>query len=382
MVYVLLAGRSVIAPRGGALSSLDEVALGSALLKALFRQAGISMQDVDGLLVGNALAAGGNPARRLSLALGLGSSVMSLSVDSQCCSGLDAIGLAMALIKSGSHDLVIAGGSESASRAPLRQWPTRHEKPGWAQAPFTPWPDDDPDMVESALALARHRDVAAESQFEWAVRSHRLARENYDPSLQAVEGLPVAADTHTREVTTDLCQRAQRVKPHNPTTMAPIADGAAFLVLASERFMGTKLTNQRPDRRQTLQQPYVQLIEHKAIGSDHRLPGLACGLLKPWLDTQIKAQSGGQGQLHVELMESFAAQTLANMQDLGLNQANVNAWGGLLALGHPIGASGAVLAARLCHRLQPGDFGFAAIPAAGGVASGLFACRPTLEMYR
>lgn len=72
-------------------------------------------------------------------------------------------------------------------------------------------------------------------------------------------------------------------------------------------------------------------------------------------------------------MESFAAQAIANVEDLNLGAAEVNAWGGMLACGHPIGASGAVLAVRLFHRLSPGECGLAVIPAAGGPASGLFA---------
>ena len=93
--------------------------------------------------------------------------------------------------------------------------------------------------------------------------------------------------------------------------------------------------------------------------------------------SQLEAQGGRQGKLKVELMESFAAQAIANRNDLHLDCTEINAWGGMLATGHPIGASGAVLAARLCHRLEPGDSGLAVIPAAGGLASGLFArCHP------
>ena len=108
-VYVLAAGRSIIAPRGGALAHLDEAWLGAGIIQVLLKEAQVKPEDLDGLLVGNALAAGGNPARRLGLALGLGQETMCLSIDSQCCSGLDAIGLGMAVIRAGSHHLVVAG---------------------------------------------------------------------------------------------------------------------------------------------------------------------------------------------------------------------------------------------------------------------------------
>ena len=368
-VYVLAAGRTLIAPRGGVLSHLDEAWLGAALVQALLEESQAKPEDLDGLIVGNALAAGGNPARRLGLALGLGQDTMCLSVDSQCCSGLDAIGLGMALIRSGSHSLVVAGGVESVSNAPLRQWPTRDSHPGWQQAPFTPWPDNDPDMVTAALRLAEARGIDSRMQYDWAIQSHKLARQNKDRSLKTVLGLALEQDPHTRNLTLDTCRRAERVQPHNPTTMAPVADGAAFLILASEDYLEQTRTQGGP------LQTAVELCDHKAMAGDYQMPGLACGLLMPWLLSQLDAQRDQQGKLKVELMESFAAQAVANRNDLHLDSAEINAWGGMLATGHPIGASGAVLAARLCHRLEPGESGLAVIPAAGGLASGLFARR-------
>ena len=368
-VYVLAAGRSIIAPRGGALAHLDEAWLGAGLIQVLLKEAQVKPEDLDGLLVGNALSAGGNPARRLGLALGLGQETMCLSIYSQCCSGLDAIGLGMAVIRAGSHHLVVAGGVESASNAPLRQWPARDLHPGWRQAPFTPWPHDDPDMVTAALRLAETRGISSQLQYNWAVQSHNLARRNKDPSLRAIADLALEKDPHTRALTIETCRRAERSKPHNPTTMAPLADGAAFLILASEFYFKQHSAQER------LLTSITELCDHKAMAGDHQVPGLACGKLKPWLLGQLQAQDGWQGRFKVELMESFAAQAIANVEDLNLGLAQVNAWGGMLASGHPIGASGAVLAARLCHRLSPGEGGLAVIPAAGGLASGLFARR-------
>lgn len=320
-VYVLAAGRSVIAPRGGALSHLDEAWLGAGLIKELLKEAQVRPEDLGGLLVGNALAAGGNPARRLGLALGLGQEAMSLSVDSQCCSGLDAIGLGMAVIRAGSHHLVIAGGVESASNAPLRQWTARDSHPGWRQAPFTPWPHDDPDMVAAALRLAEARGIDSQMQYDWAIQSHKLARQNKDPSLRAIADLALEKDPHTRALTIETCRRAERAKPHNPTTMAPIADGAAFMILASELYLREHSAQGR------LLRSITELCDHKAMASDHQIPGLACGVLKPWLLDQMQAQEGWQGRFKVELMESFAAQAIANVEDLNLGAAEVNAWG-------------------------------------------------------
>ena len=368
-VYVLAAGRTVIAPRGGVLAHLNEAWLGVALVRGLLEEARVRCEDLGGLIVGNALAAGGNPARRLGLALGLGRKAMQLTVDSQCCSGLDAIGLAMALLRAGSHQLVVAGGVESASNAPLRQWPSRDSHLGWQQAPFTPWPDNDPDMVTAALRLAEVRGIDSKMQYDCAIQSHKLARQNKDCSLKTFLGLALKQDPHTRALSLETCRRSERVKPHNPATMAPIADGAAFLILASEDYLEQTRTRGEPV------QTAVELCDHKAMAGDYQMPGLACGSLRSWLLSQLDTQGNQQGKLKVELMESFASQAIANRNDLGLDSAEINAWGGMLATGHPIGASGAVLAARLCHRLEPGECGLAVVPAAGGLASGLFARR-------
>jgi acetyl-CoA C-acetyltransferase len=104
------------------------------------------------------------------------------------------------------------------------------------------------------------------------------------------------------------------------------------------------------------------------VGADPFTPGLATAALKDWLD-RLRADHGEPA--YVELMESFAAQVLLNINILGLNPSRVNVGGGLLAMGHPIGASGAMLAARLYHQLLPNEWGAALIPAAGGIASGL-----------
>jgi acetyl-CoA C-acetyltransferase len=104
------------------------------------------------------------------------------------------------------------------------------------------------------------------------------------------------------------------------------------------------------------------------VGADPFSPGLAAHGLKHWLD-QLRSEQGEPHQ--VELMESFAAQTILNVRALGFAADTLNTRGGLLAMGHPVGASGAVLAARLHHGLGANEWGLAIIPAAGGIASGL-----------
>ena len=115
----------------------------------------------------------------------------------------------------------------------------------------------------------------------------------------------------------------------------------------------------------------LEVLDYAQIGSDPVCPGLSTAALEPWLH-RLETKFGFDRQtLVVSLMESFAAQVIVNIQDLGINRDLVNPWGGLLARGHPIGASGAVLVCDLFDQLAPGQFGLAAVPAAGGLASGL-----------
>ena len=158
--------------------------------------------------------------------------------------------------------------------------------------------------------------------------------------------------------------------------MSPIADGAAMVMLMSEPALVARLRStfpvgtSRPEQAGVSQQPVVsEVLSHVQVGSDPTIPGLATSALRPWLDdlrTRWQAQPD-----HVELMESFASQTLANMSALGLQERSVNLNGGMLATGHPIGASGAMLVARLHHQLLQQNWGVALIPSAGGLASGL-----------
>jgi acetyl-CoA C-acetyltransferase len=201
-----------------------------------------------------------------------------------------------------------------------------------------------------------------EAEYAWAVRSHERALAATHPERFSVGSLPEAMggkDTFTRALTLKACQRAAHHPSHNPTTMAPLADGAAMVLLMSEQALNVWL------ERVT---PVCEVLSSCQAGADPFTPGLATAALKDWLD-RLRADHGEANC--VELMESFAAQVLLNINTLGLDPARVNFGGGLLAMGHPIGASGAVLVARLHHRLGPGEWGAALIPAAGGLASGL-----------
>jgi len=438
-VYVLAAGRTAIAPAHGPLSDFELQDLVAANWKALSNSIGshtpaFSEKDIQAVFLGNGLAAGGNPARLCALATGFDYSVPGLTVDTQCCSGLDAVGLATSRIATGDYECVLAGGAESASNAPAR---ARRSKDGslafYSEAQFAP--GDNPSMAQAARTLAHGMDLQA--LYQYAIDSHeRVLNAAHPDLLSEFEEAAISRsgpssrrdscdlksalgrDSHPRRLSMALCERGERNAIHNPATMAPLADASCLLVLASQRKV--QALNERP---------LAQVLGYCTVGADPSQPALAVNQLLPWLEAMLErhtaetianstnratiARSANRATIAVELMESFSAQAILNRQALvqwahqllqtktwaqdvwpyetsktsktGKTSAasadailDINPHGGLLALGHPIGASGAILVARLAHRLGPNQLGVAIIPAAGGLASAMLlkGCAP------
>lgn len=349
MSVITAARRSVVAPRGGALAAYEVHQIAAPVIQACLADAGISATDVDELIVSNALGAGGNPARLCALAAGLPEQVAGLSIDRQCAGGLDAVLLAAAMVDSGQADIVVAGGVESYSRRPLRARGTRSHPEFYDTPPFAPPPWADPDMAKAAdrLGITRAR---ADS---WAVESHAKAMAaKTRMSGEIVEIGDTGLEDHfTRALSPRLAARATVIcggVTHANTAVE--ADGAAFLVIC---------------RDDAAQRPMVRIAGGKTLGADTALPGLA-----PLAAINALGPVGPLAQ--VELMEAFAAQALAVVDGAGWHPSIVNPRGGALARGHPVGASGAILAVRLARDLSgTGARGLATIAAAGGVGTAL-----------
>jgi acetyl-CoA C-acetyltransferase len=388
-VFMVSARRTGISPKGGALADIPFHALAAQAVRAVLADACMDPRQMDGLILGNALAAGGNPARVAALSAGLPVHVPAWSIDTQCCSGLDAIALAVDRVRAGAAHVLLAGGAESSSQAPQRAKRTNSGWEAYEEADFTPWGDQEPSMVQAARVLSEQLGDL-EAEYAWAVRSHERAQAAAHPERISVGEVPGAAgekDAFTRALTLKACRRAASQLTHNPTTMAPLADGAAMVLLMSEQALNVWLEREgaiglrgvedssfgsRGKREFALGNarvtPVCEVLSSCQVGADPFTPGLATVALKNWFD-RLCADHGEPAC--VELMESFAAQVLLNINTLGLDPTRVNVGGGLLAMGHPIGASGAVLAARLYQQLLPNGWGVALIPAAGGLASGL-----------
>lgn len=371
MSWIIAAKRTAIVPHGGAFAALSIEDLGAPVVQSLLASAGLVGGDVDDIIVSNALGAGGNPARRIALAAGLPERVAGLSIDRQCAGGLDAIVLARALVDSGAAQVVIAGGVESYSRRPLRA----HTDPAggppvpYTQAPFTPWPDRDPDMTVAADALGRRFSIERTAQDNWSVNSHAKALDYMQrvPQQLREEIVPLAGqvgDPFARMLTAELAARAKPLYGTITAANAAVAaDGAAFVLVVSDRFAESRLTAGRG----------MQIVGGMTLGDDPQMPGLA-----PIAAIRAVLKNVGIEALDIttaEVMEAYAVQAIACVHGAGLPAACVNQGGGALARGHPIGASGAVLAVRLFYQLQHG-YGLAAIAAAGGLGTGLLVTRP------
>lgn len=355
--FVIAAKRSAVVPHGGAFARLSIEALAAPVLLACLAKAGIGLDEVDEVIVSNALGAGGNPARRVALAAGLPERVAGLSLDRQCVGGLDALLLARALVISGAAEVVVAGGVESASRRPIRMTTDPEGGPpvAYDQAPFTPWPDRDPLMPVAAEALAQRLGISRAQQDAWAVESHRKAR-SADMAAEIVVLAGQARDAYTRDLTLKVAGRA-RVLCGSITAAntAVAADGAAFAVVVSARIAA------RAARA-------CRIAGGVTLGGVPDEPGLAP--VAAIAATLARAGLSVQDIARAEVMEAYAAQAIACVEGAGLDPALVNLGGGALARGHPIGASGAVLAVGLFQGLNRG-YGLAAIAAAGGIGTAL-----------
>jgi len=369
---IVAARRSPIGTAGHALAGLTAAELAAPVVRAVVDDTGLPAERVDEVVLGNCMGPGGDVARVASLQAGLPAAVPALTVDRQCASGLAAIGVAGALIGAGATT-VLAGGVESASTAPWRFWPPT---PGtgprrYERAPFAP-PGCDPDMGVAADELAAAAGIARDRQDGYAARSHAAAyatREagGFTDEIVAIGG--VAADQRPRAGMT--CERLARLPPlHGGTLTAGnscgVNDGAAVVAVvdaATQRRLG---------------RPGLRIRAVATAGVDPRRPGR--GLVPAVEQALCRAGLGLDDVDVIEFNEAFAGQVLACCAELGLDERRVCVEGGALGLGHPWGASGAVLVVRLFTQLvrrRRGRIGLAAIAAGGGqgVAVVVEACR-------
>jgi acetyl-CoA C-acetyltransferase len=361
------------------LAGVDLVGLLAPVLRALVDDLGPAAPGVDDVVIGNCRGPGGNPARVATLAAGLGTGVPGVTVDRQCGSGQEAVHQAATAVRAGAVDVVLAGGAESASTAPWRlaRPTTSTSLPmPYERAPFAPSEIGDPDMGPAAEAVATLCGVTRARQDAYASRSHALslaaARAGaFDAEIVPVAG--VACDERPRPMTEAVLSRMRPAFAPGGTVTAGnccgVSDGAAAVAVVPEHL------------RATLGVPGLALRGWVCVGLDPNTPGLGP------VPAVVKLLKGCGVELAevglIEMTEAFAAQVLACADSLGLDPLGTDAervcpQGGAIAMGHPWGASGAMLMVRLFAQMVRSDgprLGIATCAIGGGQGLALLAER-------
>ncbi|WP_346907293.1 beta-ketoacyl synthase N-terminal-like domain-containing protein [uncultured Roseibium sp.] len=312
---IVAARRTAVAPRGGAFRHLQADELAAPVIEAVLADAGLSGADVDQVILGNALYGGGNPARLATLRAGLPETVPAMTIDTQCCSGLDAILQAVRLVEAGAADCVLAGGAESFSRSAIRmhrpihpdETPVAYDRPS-----FSPWPDRDPDLSEAAADLARQRGLSRDAQAAFAVESHRkalafLESGEYGPEIVPVSGL--SRDAFTRRLELKTALRAPVITGDVDTGVstamtAVAADAAAVVAVMSEKkARGLGLA------------AGLRVLDGVMAAGDPAQPALVTQLAIRRLVEQLERYPEAFDA--IELMEAYAVQAMATITDLG-----------------------------------------------------------------
>lgn len=380
-IAILAATRTAIGAFQGSLSSLPAHALGAALIQQTVGKLGLDPATIDEVILGQVLTAGTgqNPARQASIAAGLPVEVPALTLNKVCGSGLKAVHLAAQSIALGDADLMLAGGQESMSLAPYLAPKARTGlRLGHAQLQDSLIQDGLWDAFNNyhmgitaenlaaryAITREQQDDFAAASQAKAAaaIAAGRFEEEITPISIPQHKGEPVvfSTDEQSRAQTTAqaLAKLRPAFKPDGTVTAgnaSTINDGAAVLLLASA------------DKAKTLGLPVLGWIRAwSSAGVDPAYMGIGP---VPATGKLLKKAGWTLGEVDlIEANEAFAAQSLAVARELDWDPARVNVNGGAIALGHPIGASGARILVTLLHEMARRDVrkGLATLCIGGG----------------
>jgi acetyl-CoA C-acetyltransferase len=390
-VFVLSAVRTPIGKFGGAFASLSAADLGTAASAGALSRSGVSPDEVTETIFGHGRQAGGGPnsARQVAHRVGIPDRVPAFTVNKACASSLKAITLAALSIAAGENDVVLAGGHECMSATPYLLTRARfgyrmgdaEVVDGMTRDGFL-CPLCGERMGETAERLAREYSIGREEQDRYALESQRRAGEAAAEGRFADEIVPVevrtrkgaatvSADEHPRPGTTlESLAKLPPVFAADGTVHAGnasgVTDGAAALVLASEAYV-----------RQRGLVPMARVAAWTSAGVDPARMGIGP---VPAVRSLVDKSGVKLAEVDlVELNEAFAAQVIACERDLGLDRARLNVNGGAIALGHPIGATGARIAATLLHemRRRAARYGIATLCVSGGMGMAVLFENPT-----
>ena len=376
---IVSAVRTAIGRQGGALASVPAHVFGAEVIKAAVARAGIDAAAIDDIIMGNVLSAGGNIARLTALETGLGIELPGLTVDRQCGSGINAINLAAQAIWAGDGDIFVAGGLESMSRAPyLMEKPEKAYSPAppkFRKSQLSPKEIGDPPMGITAENLAEQYGISREEQDQFALESQKRAAQameegRFDEQIVPIqipvrksEPIEFKEDEHPRPQTTQ--QALAKLPPaflENGTVTAGsssgLNDAASAAVIMSR------------EKAEELGLKVLGVIRAQAVaGVDPNIMGIG-----PVPATQKALKKAGLALADIdviEINEAFASQVLACNKELKMDMDKVNINGGAIALGHPLGATGAILLTKAVYELQRSGGRYALITACIGGGQGI-----------
>ncbi|PKI82628.1 acetyl-CoA C-acetyltransferase [Malassezia vespertilionis] len=380
-VYILSALRTPIGSFQGALKSQTATDLGATAASAAIERAKLAPSDIEEAYVGNVLQAnvGQAPARQVVLRAKCPDTTEATTVNKVCASGMKSVALAAQQIQLGVRSIMLAGGMESMSKAPFFL-PRDGLSFGDATAKDAILRDGLSDAMnhESMGVCAEHiakvRDISREVQDAYAISSYERAAAAWERGAFRDEIVPVTIhDARRGDTVVDEDEEYKRLKKEKVSTLRPafdkngtvtaanassINDGAAAIVLASGRIVSQR--NIAPLAR------VVATADAACAPIDFPTA--------PALAIPIALERAGLSNNQIalwEINEAFAVVAIANTQILELDPSKVNTLGGAVALGHPIGCSGARIVCTLAHALKPGEYGVAAVCNGGGGASAI-----------
>ena len=377
---ILGTARTPFGKMGGALASVDATELGGRAIEAALERASVEPEQVETVVFGQVLQAGQGqiPSRQAQISAGIPREVPSETVNKVCASGMRSLGLADQAIRAGDLQIAVTGGMESMSKAPYLLPNARFGfRLGDVKAidamthdgftnPFT-----DKQMINEASEVSNELELSRVDMDRWAARSHQLAAKATDDGLLAEEIIGVTVKSRKSESTVEADEAIRpdasvetlaKLKAigaddatHTAGNAPGVNDGAGAVIVASDEWA------QREGREEL-----ARVVSYGTVADD-----FAYLARTPAKAAKLALERIGRSPEDVDLWEineAFASVAINSVRMLGVDDEKVNVNGGAIALGHPIGASGARIVGALVHELRRrgGGLGCAAICSGGG----------------
>ncbi len=388
-VVIASAVRTAVGSFGGAFKDVPAVDLGIAAAKEAIKRAGITPEQIDESYIGNVLSAGlgQNVARQISLGAGIPIEKPAMSINMVCGSGLRSVSLATQLIANGDADIVLAGGAESMSMAPYSipnaRWGARMGDKGIVDTMVNDGLTDAFNHYHMGITAENINEkwgITREDQDELALASQLHAEAAQNEGRFTEEIVPYVVKTRKGEIVVDkdefikpgmTMEKLAKLKPAfkkdgsvTAGNASGINDGAAMLVMMSKEKadeLGIK--------------PFATVVSYASAGVDPSIMGIG-----PVPASKKALEKAGLTVDDIDLFEAneaFAAQSVAVVRELNIPREKLNVNGGAIAIGHPIGASGARILVTLLHEMKRRDakYGLATLCIGGGMGTALIVKR-------